>query len=112
MPLIKYTKFFQQFLCETMSDIDRKNLNKRREKKEGKQKEWLQSTKSHEHRMLSIFFGIPQIVNRESILVIEKLAPADELGEIKKRSHAGDHRKVLTVKWRLIKDPNSPTLKT
>ena len=84
MPLINRTKLFQQFLCETISDIDRKNLNKRREKKESKQKEWLQSTKSHPHTMLSIFFGIPEIVNRESILVIEKLAPADDLGRLKK----------------------------
>lgn len=84
MPLIKYTKFFQQFLCETISDLGRKNLNKRRERKESRQKEWLQNTKSHAHRMLSISFGIPEIVNRESILAINELAQADDLGKLKK----------------------------
>jgi hypothetical protein len=69
MPLIKRTKLFQQFLCETISDIGRKNLNKRREKKESKQKEWLQSTKSHGRRMISIFFFIPDTF---AILVIDE----------------------------------------
>jgi len=69
MPLIKRTKLFQQFLCETISDIDRKNLNKRREKKESKQKEWLQSTKSYGRRIIAIFFFIPDTF---AILLIDE----------------------------------------
>jgi hypothetical protein len=69
MPLIKRTKLFQQFLCETISDIDRKNLNKRREKKESKPKEWLQTTKSHGCRMIAIFFFIPDTF---AILLIDE----------------------------------------
>jgi hypothetical protein len=34
--------------------------------------------------MLSISFGIPEIVNRESILAINELAQADDLGKLKK----------------------------
>jgi len=69
MPLINRTKLFQQFLCETISDIDRKNLNKRREKKESKQKEWLQSTKNHGRRIIAIFFFVPDTF---AILLIDE----------------------------------------